>query len=128
MARSLYALQPRSTTTLHVSPHSHREPPSNNHKPQNAILKSLIAATAPSDSTKPAPYRFTVNSTIVQQGVIDKSAASEGAQSNAGKRGVHSASGAFWDAKRDGMWTFKYIGAEERGLDVIISVTWFAVN
>ncbi|KAJ6103101.1 hypothetical protein N7486_005528 [Penicillium sp. IBT 16267x] len=93
----------------------------------NTVLKALIAATAPSDSSIPAPYRFTVNSTIVQQGVIDKSAAAEGAQSNAGKRGMHSASGAFWDVNRDGMWTFKYPGAEERGLDVVVSVTWFAV-
>ena len=69
-----------------------------------------------------------MNSTIVQQGVIDKSAASEGAQSNAGKRGMHSASGAYWDVNRDGMWTFKYPGAEERGLDVVVSVTWFAMN
>lgn len=95
---------------------------------QNTVLKALIAATAPSDSSKPAPYRFTVNSTIVQQGVIDKTAAAEGTQSNAGKRGMHSASGAFWDVNRDGMWTFKYPGAEARGLDVVVSVTWFAMN
>ncbi|KAI2790244.1 hypothetical protein POX_d05751 [Penicillium oxalicum] len=82
----------------------------------------------PLESTKPAPYRFTVNSTIVQQGIIDKTAAADGTQSNAGKRGMHSASGAFWDVNRDGMWTFKYPGAEERGLDVVVSVTWFAVN
>ena len=111
----------------HLSGWRH-EPPSNYHKRQNTVLKSLITATTPSDSTKPAPYRFTVNSTIVQQGVIDKSAASEGTQSNAGRRGMHSASAAFWDVKRDGMWTFKYPGAEERGLDIVISVTWFAVN
>ncbi|KAJ5113080.1 hypothetical protein N7456_001614 [Penicillium angulare] len=93
----------------------------------NTVLQALIAATAPSDTTKPAPYRFTVNSTIVQQGVIDKSAAAGGTQNNAGKRGMHSASGAFWDVNRDGMWTYKYPGAEERGLDIVVSVTWFAV-
>ncbi|KAF5863032.1 hypothetical protein ETB97_010840 [Aspergillus alliaceus] len=94
----------------------------------NTILKALIAATAPSAPSASAPYRFTVNSTIVQQGLIDKSAAAEGAASNTGKRGMHSASGAFWDVNRDGMWTFKYPGADERGLDVVVSVTWFAVN
>jgi hypothetical protein len=41
---------------------------------------------------------------------------------------MHSASGAFWDVNRDGMWTFKYPGAEERGLDIVVSVTWFSVN
>ncbi|KAJ5494602.1 Tctex-1 [Penicillium fimorum] len=93
----------------------------------NSILKALITATAPTDASKPPPYRFTVNSTIVQQGVIDPSVAADGALSNAGKRGMHSASGAFWDVNRDGMWTFKYTGAEERGLDVVVCVTWFAV-
>ncbi|RAL00306.1 dynein light chain Tctex-type family protein [Aspergillus ibericus CBS 121593] len=94
----------------------------------NTILKSLITATAPSTPSTPPPYRFTVNSTIVQQGLIDKSAAADGAASNTGKRGMHSASGAFWDVNRDGMWTFKYPGAEERGLDVVVSVTWFALG
>ena len=68
-----------------------------------------------------------MNSTIVQQGVIDETAAAEGALSNAGKRGMHSASGAFWDVNKDGMWTFKYEGAEDRGLDVVVCVTWFSV-
>ncbi|CAI7652962.1 hypothetical protein PCG10_006038 [Penicillium crustosum] len=93
----------------------------------NTILKALITATAPTDSSKPPPYRFTVNSTIVQQGVIDPSVAADGALSNAGKRGMHSASGAFWDVNRDGMWTFKYTGAEDRGMDVVVCVTWFSV-
>ncbi|KAG0152891.1 hypothetical protein PDIDSM_1100 [Penicillium digitatum] len=93
----------------------------------NTILKALITATAPTEASKPPPYRFTVNSTIVQQGVIDPSVAADGALSNAGKRGMHSASGAFWDVNRDGMWTFKYTGAEERGMDVVVCVTWFSV-
>ncbi|KAJ6004190.1 hypothetical protein N7499_000260 [Penicillium canescens] len=92
----------------------------------NTVLKALISATAP-EASKPPPYRFTVNSTIVQQGVIDETAAAEGALSNAGKRGMHSASGAFWDVNKDGMWTFKYEGAEDRGLDVVVCVTWFSV-
>ncbi|KAI9928578.1 hypothetical protein ASPWEDRAFT_36346 [Aspergillus wentii DTO 134E9] len=94
----------------------------------NTILKALISATAPSESSTAPPYRFTVNSTIVQQGLIDKSAAADGAVNNAGKRGMHSASGAFWDVNRDGMWTFKFPGAEEKGLDIVVSVTWFALG
>ncbi|KAK5712506.1 hypothetical protein LTS12_027902 [Elasticomyces elasticus] len=94
----------------------------------NAILKSLISATAPSNPSTPAPYRFTVNSTIVQQGHVDKTAAADSHSGNTGKRGLHSAAGAFWDVNRDGMWTFKYPGAEVKGLDVVVSVTWFAVG
>lgn len=90
---------------------------------QNHILQSLIKATAPSTPNTPPPFRFTVNSTIVQQGLVDKSTTS----GDAGKRGMHSASGAFWDVNRDGMWTFKYPGGEQRGLDVVVSVTWFAM-
>lgn len=59
----------------------------------------------------------------MQQGVVDRK---DGV--DVGKRGMHSASGAFWDVNRDGMWTFKYPGGEERGLDVVVSVTWFAMN
>lgn len=94
---------------------------------QNTIIKALVAATTPTEAAKPPPYRYTVNSTIVQQGVIDESAAADGTLSNAGKRGMHSASGAFWDVNRDGMWTFKYTGAEDRGVDIVLTVTWFAV-
>jgi hypothetical protein len=95
---------------------------------QNSILKALITATTPSTPSTPPPYRFTVNSTIVQQGLIDKSAAADGSAANTGKRGMHSASGAFWDVNRDGMWTFKYPGADPKGLDVVVSVTWFALG
>ncbi|KAL2832030.1 Tctex-1 [Aspergillus cavernicola] len=94
----------------------------------NSILKALITATTPSTSSAAPPYRFTVNSTIVQQGLIDKSSAADGSAANTGKRGMHSASGAFWDVNRDGMWTFKYLGAEAKGLDVVVSVTWFALG
>jgi hypothetical protein len=94
---------------------------------QNQILKDLIGATAPEQPTTIPPYRFTVNSTIVQQGLLDKSVVGNEVD-NVGKRGMHSASGAFWDVNRDGMWTFKYLGAEERGLDVVVSVTWFSVG
>lgn len=95
---------------------------------QNSILKALIAATTPSAPSASPPYRFTVNSTIVQQGLIDKTAAADGSAANTGKRGMHSASGAFWDVNRDGMWTFKYPGADAKGLDVVVSVTWFALG
>ena len=43
------------------------------------------------------------------------------------KRGMHSASGAFWNNEKDGMWSYKYEGTEERGFDVVISVMWVSV-
>lgn len=118
--RSLYVSAPRSS--------QQKRKPSNKLHSQNAILKALITATTPSTPNTPPPFRFTVNSTIVQQGLIDKSSAADGSAANTGKRGMHSASGAYWDVNRDGMWTFKYPAAEAKGLDVVVSVTWFALG
>ncbi|KAK2779840.1 hypothetical protein FQN52_005539 [Onygenales sp. PD_12] len=97
----------------------------------NKVLQSLIQATTPdqsSTSTIPAspPYRFNVNCTIIQQGVTSPEASES--PEKAGRRGMHSASGAYWDVNRDGMWTFKYPGADEKGLDLVLNVVWFGTN
>ncbi|KOS20335.1 Dynein light chain Tctex-type [Escovopsis weberi] len=44
-----------------------------------------------------------------------------------GRRGMHSATGAYWDEKKDGMWTFKYGGGEGKGMDVVIMLIWIAI-
>ena len=44
-----------------------------------------------------------------------------------GRRGMHSATGAYWDEKRDGMWSFKYDGGEAKGMDVVIMLIWVAI-
>lgn len=43
-----------------------------------------------------------------------------------GRRGMHSASGAYWNNERDGMWSWKYTGAEAKGMDVVVNVVWIA--
>ena len=40
---------------------------------------------------------------------------------------MHSATGAFWNNEKDGMWSFKYDGGEKRGMDVVVCVLWIAV-
>jgi len=40
---------------------------------------------------------------------------------------MHTAAGAYWNNEKDGMWSFKYEGAEPKGMDVVISVMWIAV-
>ncbi|PGH12329.1 hypothetical protein AJ80_06739 [Polytolypa hystricis UAMH7299] len=107
----------------------------------NKVLQSLIAATTPSPSTsddaspsattennKPStpPYRFNVNCTIIQQGAIPADAAES--PEKVGRRGMHSASGAYWDVQRDGMWTYKYPGATERAMDLVLNVVWFGTS
>jgi len=44
----------------------------------------------------------------------------------AGRRGMHSASGAYWDKEKDGMWSYKFEG-EGREFDVVVGVVWIAL-
>ncbi|KAK8053769.1 Tctex-1 [Apiospora saccharicola] len=116
----------------------------------NSILKSLISEATPSGSQGPA-HKFIVNSTIVQhlvptsslnrpkggsdnKGEEPRISTSDGGGATAtdgkphvGRRGMHSATQAFWNEKTDGMWSFKYDGGESKGMDVVISVIWVAV-
>ncbi|OJD26283.1 hypothetical protein ACJ73_02339 [Blastomyces percursus] len=99
----------------------------------NTVLQALIEATTPnqpdegeSDIRQTPPYRFNVNCTIIQQGVTAPETPES--REKAGKRGMHSASGAYWDVNRDGMWTFKYPNAEDKGLDLVLNIVWFGTN
>jgi hypothetical protein len=49
------------------------------------------------------------------------------ATSKVGRRGMHSASGAYWNNERDGMWSYKYEGGEGKGMDIVVSVMWIGV-
>ena len=44
-----------------------------------------------------------------------------------GRRGMHSASGAYWNNEKDGMWNFKYEKAESKGFDVVLSILWISI-
>ncbi|KAH8887731.1 hypothetical protein GQ53DRAFT_749414 [Thozetella sp. PMI_491] len=103
------------------------------------MLKAVMAEATPQGTTSP-PYKFAINSTIVQhvvpnsqmnkstgtgeEGEAQSSAADKKGQ--AGRRGMHSATGGFWNEKTDGMWSFKYSG-ESKGLDVVVMLIWIAV-
>ncbi|ELR06318.1 hypothetical protein GMDG_07909 [Pseudogymnoascus destructans 20631-21] len=101
----------------------------------NAILKSLISESTTPPATQPA-FKFAVNSTIIQHLVpttaLGKSRSvkmgegdtkeGEATAEQAGRRGMNSATGAYWNEATDGMWSFKFEGG--RGLDVVISVIW----
>ncbi|KAK5661672.1 hypothetical protein OQA88_9772 [Cercophora sp. LCS_1] len=105
------------------------------------ILKAVISEATPQGASGPT-YKFAINSTIVQHVVptsqLSKStgtgtsapAAEEKTtptkKGQAGRRGMHSATGGFWNEKTDGMWSFKFDG-EERGLDVVIMLIWIAL-
>ena len=50
-----------------------------------------------------------------------------GGAGKVGRRGMHSASGAYWNNERDGMWSYKYEGGEGKGMDIVVSVMWIGV-
>ncbi|KAI1389730.1 Tctex-1 [Hypoxylon trugodes] len=116
----------------------------------NSILRAVISESTPSGSQTPA-HKYVVNSTIVQH-LVPTSAlnkpkggteakadsprisTSDGGNPTAtdgkphvGRRGMHSATQAFWNEKSDGMWSFKYDGGEGKGMDVVISVIWIGI-
>ncbi|CAN8105858.1 unnamed protein product [Discula destructiva] len=121
----------------------------------NNILKAVISESTPEKNAVPA-FKFAVNSTIVQhlvptsalnksQGTStgtstedtkdEASSDSTGAATatatdgkpHVGRRGMHSAQGAYWNEETDGMWSYKYDGGETKGLDVVIMLIWIAL-
>ena len=101
---------------------------------QNKLLKAVMSEATPQGATAPA-YKFAINSTIVQHVVptsqLNKpttASTEEGSakKGQAGRRGMHSATGGYWNEKTDGMWSFKWDG-EAKGLDVVLMVIWIAV-
>lgn len=104
---------------------------------QNKILSSLISESKPAESAQ-VPFKFAVNSTIIQHlsdprpsGTTTSSSSTETAATETtakvGRRGMHSASGAYWNTDKDGLWSFKYEGGEAKGMDVVVSVMWIAI-
>ncbi|KAF4125788.1 Tctex-1 family [Geosmithia morbida] len=116
----------------------------------SSMLKAVISEATPSGASAPS-FKFACNSTIVQHLVPTSSLSKSrgGAESKAeephistsaeggatatdgkphvGRRGMHSATGAYWDEKKDGMWTFKYDGGEGKGLDIVIMLIWVGI-
>jgi len=80
----------------------------------------LIEKTSTHD--QPPQFKFALNSTIIQH-----VAPNEDGVDNQTKRGMHSAAGAYWNNEKDGMWSYKYEGAEKKGMDVVISLMWIAI-
>lgn len=114
----------------------------------SSVLKAVISESTPQGASAPG-FKFACNSTIVQHLVptasLNKSKGSEaGAEEphiststetatatdgkpHVGRRGMHSSTGAYWDEKKDGMWSYKYDGGEGKGLDVVVMLIWIAI-
>lgn len=95
----------------------------------NDTLKALISDS--STPVQPPLYKFAVTSTIIQHikpppSQTGTNGTSQGAGS-IGRRGMHSASGAYWNNEKDGMWHWKYTKGEEKGFDVVLSIIWISI-
>lgn len=134
--------------------YDHSKTPEWNSAIINNILRAVISESTPDKAAAPA-YKFAVTSTIVQhlvptsqlnkaQGTStgtsttdepSKEAAAEPASTatatdgkpHVGRRGMHSASGAYWNEETDGMWSYKYEGGDAKGMDVVIMLIWVSL-
>ncbi|KAF3007569.1 hypothetical protein E8E13_007231 [Curvularia kusanoi] len=88
------------------------------------ILKSLIDATTVktegAESTQPA-FKYIANSTVIQH------IGSPSEPEKHGRRGMHSAVGAYWNNEKDGTYSYKWEAAEKKGMDIVITITWIAI-
>ena len=84
------------------------------------------AQKPPAGSTSPVQpqFKYVVNSTIIQHATASSSTADDDVKKTSGRRGMHAASGAYWNNEKDGMWSFKYPGADSKGLDVVVGIIW----
>ncbi|KIW67742.1 hypothetical protein PV04_06973 [Phialophora macrospora] len=99
----------------------------------NSILGALVQETtqsAPAGSSAPAQpqFKYVVNSTIIQHAASTSSSSGDDPKKTSGRRGMHAASGAYWNNEKDGMWSFKYPGADSKGLDVVVGIIWVWVG
>ncbi|KAJ9656211.1 hypothetical protein H2201_008623 [Coniosporium apollinis] len=77
--------------------------------------------TATDSSATPSADEATTN------GSSESQSGTASSKPRAGRRGMHSAAGAYWNNERDGLWNFKYEGAERKGMDVVVSVIWIGI-
>jgi len=86
---------------------------------------SLNRAKAAQESSLPTTE--STQAPVISTSDAEKGATGTDGKPHVGRRGMHSATGAYWNEKTDGMWSFKYEGGENKGLDVVISVIWISI-
>ncbi|KAK6359557.1 hypothetical protein TWF696_000710 [Orbilia brochopaga] len=95
----------------------------------NGILRQLISESTPSSSPPSScPFKFAVNSTIIQHAGGSGKAVSDDDSSSvtttAGRRGMHSACGGYWNTEKDGMWAYKHT---LKDMDIVVSIIWIGI-
>ncbi|EME84902.1 uncharacterized protein MYCFIDRAFT_182476 [Pseudocercospora fijiensis CIRAD86] len=93
----------------------------------NAIIGNILQQLISESDNTPPKHKFIVNTTIIQHLSDPRPSGENASEKKVGRRGMHSASGAFWNNEKDGMWSHKYEGGEGKGMDIVVSVMWVAV-
>ena len=91
---------------------------------KGTLLNSLTTTVPPNS------YKFIVTSTIIQHELKKEAKEGEPAPPPTASRGMHTASGAFWNQEKDAIWSYKQSGADgdsQREFDVVLTVAWVAV-
>ena len=92
---------------------------------QGTLLTSLTS-TCPQNS-----YKFMVTSTIIQHELKKEAKEGEPVPPIPASRGMHTASGAYWNQDKDALWSYKQMGAEgdnKREFDVVLTCAWIKVD
>ncbi|KAG9779556.1 hypothetical protein ABEF93_005211 [Exophiala dermatitidis] len=114
-----------------VKAYSHPDTESWNTTIINSILGALVEETSQKSASGSGPaqpqFKYIVNSTIIQHAAASSTPGDDGKKTS-GRRGMHAASGAYWNNEKDGMWSYKYPGADSKGLDVVIGIIWIWVG
>ncbi|CAF9920819.1 MAG: hypothetical protein HETSPECPRED_004370 [Heterodermia speciosa] len=94
--------------------------------------KFIVTSTIIQHTTPPAPLAPKPANNASAQDDLASGAEGLGLENKAeeehkvGRRGLHSATGAYWNNERDGTWSWQWKGSEKKGFDVIATVFWIA--
>ena len=91
------------------------------------VTSTIIQHTTPPASLAPKPANNASTQDDLVGGVEGMGLENKAEEEHkVGRRGLHSASGAYWNNERDGTWSWQWKGSEKKGFDVIATVFWIA--
>lgn len=99
---------------------------------ESTSYKFIVTSTIVQHTTPPAPLALKPANNASTQDDLASGVEGMGLENRAeeehkvGRRGLHSATGAYWNNERDGTWSWQWKGSEKKGFDVIATVFWIA--
>lgn len=90
-------------------------------------MTSTGSGTTGIETPGATPEPATSSNDAAADAAVETDAGEASVAPEAGRRGMHSATGAYWNNETDGMWSYKWEGGEEHGMDVVLMVIWVTV-